>query len=257
MSELLIAIENGVAVLTMNRPETLNALNVPLHHALNEALYEVERNRDVGCVVLTGAGRGFCSGGDLNAIRERDAKANQGGGRPGGGGVLARMAMVQDHTIASRLLHNMGKPTIAMVNGPCAGAGLSLAGACDFRFAGRKAAFLAAFTGVGLSGDGGGSWFWSKIVGPARARELYLLNEKFDSARALDFGLVNKVFDDETLFEQTMAIATRLASGNRAALQLAKNVLNAAEEGSFEAVLEREAMAMALVGAANRPKPAQ
>ena len=261
MSELIKSVENGVALLTLNRPDTLNALNVSLHHELKEALFEIEADRHIGCVVLTGAGRGFCSGGDLNAIKARDEGAS--GGDPNspnerkagsGGGVMGRMHMVREHTIASRLLHNMGKPTIAMINGACAGAGLSLAGACDLRFAGRKAVFLSAFTGIGLSGDGGGSWFWTQILGTSKARELYLLNEKYDAERALQFGLVNRLFDDETLHEQTMAIATRIAGGQRPAYELAKNVLNAAEDGSFESVLDREALAMALVSAARRPK---
>ncbi|MBV9842146.1 MAG: enoyl-CoA hydratase/isomerase family protein [Sphingomonadaceae bacterium] len=252
MQELLGAVTDGVALVTLNRPNSLNALNVSLHHALNEALHELAGNSDVRCVVLTGAGRGFCSGGDLRAINAANI-GGEDGAAPRRAGMLGRVDMVREHMIASRLLHRMGKPTVAMINGPCAGAGLSLAGACDFRVAGRKAVLLAAFTGVGLSGDGGGSWFWTQILGTAKARELYLLNERFDGERALAFGLVHRLVDDERLYDETMAMARRIAELPPVAQRLAKEVLNAAEDGSFEAVLEREALAMALAASARKP----
>jgi 2-(1,2-epoxy-1,2-dihydrophenyl)acetyl-CoA isomerase len=248
MQELVVEVTNGVALVTLNRPESLNALNVSLHHALNAALHDLAGDPEVRCVVLTGAGRGFCSGGDLRAIN-----GAEGHGAVRGAGLLGRVDMVREHMVASRLLHQMGKPTVAMINGPCAGAGLSLAGACDFRVAGRKAVLLAAFTSVGLSGDGGGSWFWMRILGTARARELYLLNERFDGERALAFGLVHRLVDDERLHDETMALARRLADLPAFAQRLAKEVLNTAEEGSFETVLDREALAMALAASARKP----
>ncbi|MBV9996732.1 MAG: enoyl-CoA hydratase/isomerase family protein [Caulobacteraceae bacterium] len=247
--ELIVRDSDGVLILTMNRPDRLNALNRSLHHDLNEALASAASRRDVGCVVLTGAGRGFCAGGDLKNIAERLAPSSDPAPSPVSS-LERRIDMVRDHVVGSKLLHDMGKPTIAMINGACAGAGLSLAGACDLRFAAESAVFTAAFTKVGLSGDSGGSWFWTRILGTAKARRLYLLSERFDAKSALDFGLVHEVWPDAELESRTMEIARRLADGPRTAQRFCKEVLNAAEDGALEQVLDLEAMAMAFCDAA-------
>lgn len=147
---------------------------------------------------------------------------------------------------AARLLHDMAKPTIAMINGPCAGAGFSLAGACDLRFAGESAVLTSAFTRAGLSGDYGGAWFWTQILGTARARQLYFLSERIDARRALALGMVNEVFADDVLSARTMEIAHRIANGPRWAFAYAKRNLNAAEDTSMDRVLGLEAMSMSL-----------
>ena len=145
---------------------------------------------------------------------------------------------------ASRLLHEMPKPTIAMLNGVAAGAGMSLALACDLRIAGRSARMTTAFAKVGLSGDYGGTWFLTQLVGTARARELYFLSDVLDAARIEALGLANRVVADEELAAETMALAERLASGPSVALRYMKRNLNVAESGDLAAGLDSEAYGM-------------
>ncbi len=243
--------EDGVAVLTLNRPDALNALNPPLMRALLEALERAAKDDTVGCVVLTGAGRGFCAGGDMKASAR--AKADD-AGRSEASKAAERQPMsfeqrydwVRRSVEAARWLHDMGKPTIAMINGPCAGAGLSLAGACDLRLAGASAVFAAAFVRAGISGDYGGSYFWTKILGSAKTRELYFLGEKLDAPAALAMGLVSKVHPDEDLRSATLEIAKRLATGPRAALRYAKANINLAEASDLLEVLDKETVSVLL-----------
>ena len=145
---------------------------------------------------------------------------------------------------ASRLLHEMGKPTIAMLNGVAAGAGMSLALACDMRIAGRSARMTTAFAKVGLSGDFGGTWFLTRLVGPARARELYFTSAMLDADAIERLGLANRVVDDAALADETMALAEKIASGPRVALHLMKANLKAAEERPLADLLDMEARHM-------------
>jgi 2-(1,2-epoxy-1,2-dihydrophenyl)acetyl-CoA isomerase len=145
---------------------------------------------------------------------------------------------------ASRLLHEMPKPTIAMVNGVAAGAGLSLALACDLRIVGRSARMTTAFAKVGLSGDYGGTWFLTQLVGTAKARELYFLSEVLDAARIEALGLANRVAADEELAAMTMTLAERLANGPSVALRYMKRNLNVAESGTLATGLDSEAYGM-------------
>jgi 2-(1,2-epoxy-1,2-dihydrophenyl)acetyl-CoA isomerase len=142
----------------------------------------------------------------------------------------------------SRLLHEIPKPTIAMVNGPAAGAGLAMALACDLRIAAESARFITAFVKVGFSGDFGGSYFLSKLVGTGKARELYYTGEPLDARQALALGVVNKVVADAELLEATMALAKRLAGGPSVALGLMKQNFNAAENGTLSELLDLEAL---------------
>ena len=240
--ELLVEIDDRVAIVTLNRPESLNAIYPALQAELAEALRTLAKDRDVGCVVLTGAGRAFCAGGDLKGIRARDAA-------PAKPSVGSRIDRLRQGAATPRLLHDMGKPTIAMINGPCAGLGMSFAGACDLRFAGRSAVMTSAYQKIGLSGDGGGSWYWTQILGTAKARRLYLMNERFEGSAMLDFGLVHELWPDEELRPRTLEIARRMAQAPADALRFAKDALNAAEDGSFDRVLEFEAFTHALSGA--------
>jgi 2-(1,2-epoxy-1,2-dihydrophenyl)acetyl-CoA isomerase len=137
-----------------------------------------------------------------------------------------------------------------MINGPCAGAGMSLASACDLRFAAQSAAFKSAFNEVGLTGDYGGAWFWTKILGSARARELYLLGDKLDAGEALRIGIVSRVYADAELYDKTIAIATRLAENKPWSARLTKQSLNAAETGGLREVLDREALNQTLASQA-------
>ena len=231
--ELLEAVKDGVAVLTMNRPDRLNALSDPMLDAMLEALPRLAEASDVGVVVLTGAGRGFCAGGDVKAMAE---------GREMTGDTLEERAQwLRAKMETSRWLHEMPKPTIAMVRGAAAGAGLSLALACDLRVAGESAKFATAFARVGYSGDFGGSYYLTKLVGTAKARELYYTAEVIDARQALALGIVNRVVPDERLEDETMALAAKIARGPRVALRYMKRNMNAAESATLKDVLDLEA----------------
>jgi 2-(1,2-epoxy-1,2-dihydrophenyl)acetyl-CoA isomerase len=150
----------------------------------------------------------------------------------------------------SRLLHDMGKPTIAMVNGPVAGAGIGIAGACDLRFAAESATFLSAFDRIGGSGDFGSTWFWTKILGSGAARELFLLGDKLTAQEALSKGIFTRVFPDDELREATLTAARKLAAGPRMGWRYMKANLNLAEDATFEAALDQEALHMGLSASA-------
>ncbi len=235
--ELLYRQESRVAVITLNRPERLNALTKEMMQRLRERLSAYAVDEAVGCVVLTGAGGAFCAGGDVRA--QARVAAEGGVETPERRADLLRVSME-----ASRLLHEMPKPTIAMVNGVAAGAGLSLALACDLRIAGRSARMTTAFAKVGLSGDYGGTWFLTQLVGTAKARELYFLSDVLDAARIEAMGLVNRVVADAALVAETMTLAERLANGPSVALRYIKRNLNVAEYGDLAAGLDSEAYGM-------------
>jgi 2-(1,2-epoxy-1,2-dihydrophenyl)acetyl-CoA isomerase len=249
--ELLEFEDNGVLTLVLNRPDNLNALNSSLMRLLADAVARAAHNPEVACVVLTGAGRAFCAGGDMKASKaareQASARVSDASTKPSAKvSFEARVDWLRRSTEAARLLHKMAKPTIAMINGPCAGAGLSLAGACDIRIAGESAMLTSAFARAGLSGDYGGSWFWTRILGTAKARELYMLSEKIDARQALAAGMVAAVFDDADLPTQVMAMARRFADGPRPAYSYMKQNLNAAEAGTLESLLNLEATHMLL-----------
>lgn len=247
---VLREVEDGVGLITLNRPDKLNAMQAPMLEALYEAVADFGRDPAISCVVLTGAGRGFCSGGDLSnvavevaaeakihpALRKRPQTADA---------KVQRLLRLHE---TSMRLHDMPKPTIAMINGACAGAGFSLAGACDLRIAGASAMLTSAFAKAGVSGDYGGSFFWSKIAGTAKARELYLLSEKIGADSALAAGLVNRVYPDAELRAETMKLAKSLAAGPGFAYGLIKRTLGLAEHASMEDTLRIEAIGMVLSG---------
>ena len=218
--ELLYRQESRVAVLTLNRPERLNALTKDMMQALRARLADGGGD-GVGCLVLTGAGNAFCAGGD---VRVQARVAAEGSPET----PEQRTDALRTSMEAARLLHDMPKPTIAMVNGVAAGAGLSLALACDLRIAGRSARMTTAFAKVGLSGDYGGTWFLTQLVGTAKARELYFLSDVLDAARIEALGLANRVVADDQLAGETMALAERLANGPAIALRYMKRNLNVA-----------------------------
>jgi len=231
--ELLEEVADGVAVLTMNRPDRLNALSAAMLDAMIEALPRLAASAEVGVVVLTGAGRGFCAGGDVKAMAE---------GREAEGDTLEERAQaLRARMETSRWLHEMGKPTIAMVRGAAAGAGLSLAMACDMRIASDNARFATAFARVGYSGDFGGSYYLTRLVGTAKARELYYTADILDAPQALALGLVNRVVADADLDKETRALAARLARGPRVAYRYMKRNMNAAESGTLAELLDLEA----------------
>ena len=233
MTELLEEVADGVAVLTMNRPDRLNAFSWPMLDAMLEALIRLAADDGVGVVILRGAGRGFCAGGDVKAMAE---------GLEAEGDTLEQRAQaLRARMETSRLLHEMPKPTIAMVRGAAACAGLSLAMACDLRIASDNARFATAFARVGYSGDFGGSYYLTKLVGTAKARELYYTADILDAAQALSLGLVNRVVPDADLEKETRALAAKLARGPRVAYRYMKRNMNAAESGTLAELLDLEA----------------
>jgi 2-(1,2-epoxy-1,2-dihydrophenyl)acetyl-CoA isomerase len=230
---LLESAEDGVLTLTLNRPDRLNALSWEMCDRLHQALLKAAEDREVGAIVVTGAGRAFCAGGDVKAMAE--AKAGQ-------ESYEDRVADLRRRMEAARLLHEIPKPTIAMLRGPAAGAGLSLALACDLRIAGEDARLTTAFAKVGLSGDFGGHYFLTRIVGTAKARELYLTSPIVAAREALGLGLVHRVVADDALEAETRSLARSLAAGPRVALGYMKQNLNLAEGASLAMVMDAEAM---------------
>jgi 2-(1,2-epoxy-1,2-dihydrophenyl)acetyl-CoA isomerase len=231
MSDLLETTEGGIAWLKLNRPDRLNAFSPAMLEALGEALPRLASDAEVGAIVVTGAGRGFCAGGDVKTMESRATQ-----------GFEERVEGLRRMHQLPMLLHTIPKVVIAMVNGPAVGAGLGLALACDLRIAGRSARFGTGFAGVGYSGDFGGSWTLTRLVGTAKARELYFLGDVIDSAAAASLGLVNRVVEDDVLHRETTTLARRIADGPRVAYGYMKRNLFAAETEPFSAVLEMEAV---------------
>jgi len=250
--DLIAERHDGVLYLTMNRPDKLNALSEQMIAGLLEELNRAAHDREVGAVVLTGAGRGFCAGGDIGRMRER----NEGGGAPGAGtdgsageqGIQTRISQLRRSEEVSLLLHEMPKVTIGAINGPAAGAGLSIALACDLRIAADTARFGTAFARVGFSGDFGGTYLLTQLVGPAKARELYFTAEVIGAEEALKLGMVNRVVPAATLTDEVRAFAKRLAAGPVVAYSYMKAHLNLALKSDLRTILDRESYGQTLTG---------
>lgn len=239
---LLAERRDGVLSLTLNQPDKLNALSDQMIAGLLDELGRAAHDAEVRCVVVSGAGRGFCSGGDVSRMRER----NEGDGP--GLTVEQRMASLRRAEEVSLVLHELPKPTIAAINGAAAGAGLSIALACDLRIAADSARLVTAFARVGFSGDFGGTWLMTRLVGPARAKEFYFLADPIDANRALALGLVNRVVPAASLMDETAALARRLASGPAIAYGYMKTNINAALTADLRTLLDREAIGQTLTG---------
>jgi len=240
---LLCERRDGVLYLTLNRPEKLNALSEAMSEALVAELSAAAADSELGTVVLTGAGRGFCAGGDIGAMRSRNEAAE---GPPPT--VEARAARLRRMEEAALLLHEMPKVTIASVNGPAAGAGLGLALACDLRIASDSARFATAFAKVGFAGDFGGTFTLTQLVGPAKARELYLLGDIITAEEALRLGIVNWMVPAAELSGETESLARRIARGPRVAYAYMKSNLNLALKSDLRTILDREALTQTLSG---------
>jgi 2-(1,2-epoxy-1,2-dihydrophenyl)acetyl-CoA isomerase len=235
--DLLAEVEDGVATVTMNRPERRNALSDAMVDGLGRVLAELETDDDVGCVVLTGAGGGFCSGGDVKGMAEA-RPATDGAPRPSRDAAIHRQRLAQ-RAVSGRLW-SMPKPTIAAVSGAAAGAGLSLAMACDLRYATPNAVLTTAFAKVGFSGDYGGTWFLTRLVGSAKAKELYYFSDRLTAAEGVRLGLVNAIFPEDQFAREVRARALRLASGPTIALRYMKENLNRAVHGELGECMDME-----------------
>ena len=236
--DLLETIDKGIATLTMNRPEARNALTRGMMAALSEALPRLATNPAVRLVILTGTGSAFCSGGDVKGFAKRAA------------GATTEMSFDQKVTDLrarmdlSRWLHEMPKPTLAVIPGPAAGAGLSLALACDMRIAADDAKLTTAFAKIGVSGDFGGSYFLNHLVGAATARELYFTGRVVRADEAVKMGLVNRSVPAAQLAEAAGAWAVELAALPTIAIGYMKRNLNLGLRASLADVLDAEAIHM-------------
>lgn len=243
---------DGIGLITLNRPESLNAMGGRLLPMLGEFLGACEHDPEVRCVVLTGNGRGFCAGGDIRGMQTRNSASEPNNPRPPRNVVtqfeeLARELRIMHDATALRL-HTMAKPTVGLINGVAVGAGLSLALACDVRIVSDQARFGTAFKNVGLSGDFGGTYLLPRIIGMGRARELYLTAEIINAQRALELGIANRVVPHESLLDEGLAFAATIASGPTATYARMKTNWNLAETSNFQDLLNAEALQQRISG---------
>ncbi len=229
--------ENGVSWITLNRPEVLNACDLPTLKKLATALKEVETDKLARCVVITGSGRGFCAGADLQSIRQRRA--------------TDRISLYDDllegfNPVASKIF-NMDKPVVAMVNGVAAGAGMGIAFACDLRIMSENAKFVESFAKVGLVPDTGATYTMPRLLGLTKAMELAFSGEGIDAKEAERLGVVTKVVPSNMLESETRALTERLARGPKG-IGLTKRAIHKALSLDFDAALEYEAQIQAVAG---------
>jgi 2-(1,2-epoxy-1,2-dihydrophenyl)acetyl-CoA isomerase len=239
---LIETFHDGVATLTMNRPEARNALSGEMQAALSEALPRLSSDRAVRVIVITGAGGAFCAGGDVKGFAARNTAASDGGG--GRFDLEDRVHGLRAAMEVSRHLAEAPKPTLAVIPGPAAGAGLSMALACDIRVAARDAKLTTAFSKVGLAGDYGGSYFLTKLVGTAKARELYFTADVISGEEAARLGIVNEAAPAEEIQAAGQRWAAKLANLPTVAVGYMKRNLNAAAYSTLPEVLDLEAMHM-------------
>jgi enoyl-CoA hydratase/carnithine racemase len=232
--EVLCRIAQRVGVVTLNRPDAKNALSMDMKRALHRVIPELGASADVGCLLLTGAGGAFCAGGDTKRMASE--------GRPPSPEDRKRQ-LRWEHEIP-RALHRLEKPTVAALPGPAAGAGFALALACDLRLMAESAFATTAYARLGLSGDYGASWFLTRLLGPARARELMFLGERLSAADCERLGLANRVLPDAGFADTAFEYARRLAAGPPIALRYMKDNLNRAITDSLESVLDAESERM-------------
>jgi|SoiMethySBSTD1v2_1073268.scaffolds.fasta_scaffold90620_4 2-(1,2-epoxy-1,2-dihydrophenyl)acetyl-CoA isomerase len=228
-SPILVEQRDGYRVLTLNRPQRLNAFTEPMHVALREALAAAEADTGCRALLLTGAGRGFCAGQDLND------RLSQAGDTP-----VLGSALEAYYNPLVRKLRALPFPVVAAVNGVAAGAGCNIALTCDIVIAARSASFIQSFAKIGLVPDSGGTWTLPRLVGPARARALALLAEPLPAETAEAWGLIWKVYDDATLMEEAHKLCTRFAAAPTAGLALIKRALDQSWENDLDTQLDLE-----------------
>jgi 2-(1,2-epoxy-1,2-dihydrophenyl)acetyl-CoA isomerase len=239
MSDTVLADRHErVLTLTLNRPDALNSFNIEMKEALLAALKDAARDKSVRVVVVTGAGRAFSAGQDL---KERQA--------PGVADLGTELRVRYNPIVLA--MRRLEKPIIGAINGVAAGAGISVALACDLRIASEAASFIEVFARVGLVPDTGSSWFLPRLVGYAKAAEMIFTTDPVDAATAAQSGLVNRVVPADKLMDETNALAARLAQAAPLALGLAKRALNRALESGLEDQLEYEAQLQSIVGRSN------
>lgn len=222
--------QDGIATVTLNRPDKLNALSADMYEAVADQMSALDADDEVRSIVLTGAGRAFCAGGDVGSM--------------GGHDVVAGRARSRKHSRAVVNLYNAEKPVIAAVRGPAAGIGFSLALACDLVVASETAYFLAAFKKVGIPPDGGAVFLLTQRLGIARAREIVYTARRVPAQEAAELGLVTKVVPDDRLEGETLELARELAGSATYALRLAKRMFHSLYVPTLEMLLEMENLAV-------------
>ena len=228
---LLCSVEERVARVILNRPDSRNALSVELKEALHRCFDALETDEGVGCVLLTGAGPAFCSGGDTKVMASA--------GKPPS--MEDRQRLLRwEHRLPAKI-RGLSKPVLVALPGAAAGAGFSLALSADIRIAAESAFLLPSFSRLGLSGDYGGTWFLTRLVGTAKAREIYFTNPRIQAQEALALGLVNRVVPDDRLQEESLEMARGIAAGPPVAHRFMKANLNRAQEADLQTCLDYEA----------------
>jgi enoyl-CoA hydratase/carnithine racemase len=237
--ELLCEVRERVATVTINRPEKRNSLGDIVTPALREILLVLEADPDVGCVMLTGTGNAFCSGGDVSGMSGSSASD----ARPKTVDEQVAELICKQESLTLRL-YELSKPTVAALPGPAVGAGLSIALACDLRVASRTAFLMTGFRNIGLSGDYGASWFLNRLIGESKTKELMYLSERTSAQECAALGLVNAVFEPESFRDEAFAYAEALANGPTVALsRMKRNINRGGAQGLRESLaLEAEHM---------------
>lgn len=223
-------INNNIATLTLNRPEVFNSLNEQMHAELKTALASVKKDKSIRVLVITGEGKAFCAGQDLNdrSVNNKDEKLDLG------------ESIERKYNPLIKSIYNLEIPVICKVNGVAAGAGVGIALACDFVIANEKASFIQAFCKIGLVPDSGNSFFLPQLVGMARAKELCMLGDKLSAQTAQEYGLISKVYSAEQINEEVQKLATHFSTAPTYGLSLIKKALNESVENSLEEQLELE-----------------
>ena len=231
--QLLCHIEDRVGVVTFNRPESRNALSDTLTPALRAIMPELAVRSDVGCIMLTGAGTAFCAGGDVKTFGAWSQEEQTPDDK-------IQLLRRRQRTLTG-MIYELEKPVIAALPGPAAGAGFSIAVACDIRIAAERAFITTGFGKIGLSGDYGGSWFLTQLVGTAKARELYYTSDRIDSQECLRLGIFNRVYPNDEFAAEAIAFAKRIAAGPPIAIRYMKENLNRATTQDLHTCLDMEA----------------
>lgn len=241
--ELLCDLSDRVATITLNRPEKRNALSDYLTPALRQTLLELDTRSDVGCIVITGAGKAFCAGGDISGMNSgaRSQSSSKTDSAPPATIEDSIRALQHKQETLTMRLFNHSKPTIAALPGAAAGAGMCIALACDMRIGATSSFITTAYRNIGFSGDYGGSWLLTQLVGVSRAKELFFTARRVEADECLHLGIFNEVVADEDLQAHALALAQQIASGPPIALAYMKENLNRAISGDLQSCLAMEA----------------
>lgn len=233
---ILVEQEDGLITITLNRPDNYNALNKVVAKELISVFKEAQRSEAIRCLLLTGAGKGFCAGQDLGDSESRSDDFS------------FREHLEESYNKMVSWMHSLEKPIVVAVNGACVGAGLGLALAGDIRYASDQAKFRSAFIGIGLAPDSGVSYWLPRLIGPARAAEMLFTNDLVDATTAAQWGMINKVLPHDQLLPTAKALALKLAAGPTRGIGLSKRALNHAWDASFSEQIEYEAQLQEIAG---------